>query len=90
MSKMIHGQWSWCFEDGWYEHAVIVEFPVNVGMKKDINSYKDWCEENLNYSQLRMNEQFNLAIYFKNEEDATLFKLTFGGKYVYDPLKGET
>lgn len=68
---------SWCFDDGWYH--ICVETPTT----DVIQNEKQWCESNLGYYRALHNpDTFNLRVYFRELEHATMFKLAFGGDIV--------
>jgi hypothetical protein len=74
--------YAWCFDDGWYEISVVVDH-----MESD--DERAWCKQNLGYWRARHDpDDFYLIVYFRTEEDATLFKMAFGGEYHRDPFRG--
>lgn len=74
----------WAFEDGWYEISIRLKHPQQKGIE-------EWCQHHNGYFRYRVDaDTFDAYIYFRTDEEATMFKLRFGGRYYYDPKNNWT
>lgn len=71
----------WCFKDGWYTKS-ITTISDHPHYPRDSNLAKEFCMDQFGYFRFRLTEDtLDMIVYFRTEDDATMFKMTYGGEY---------